>query len=324
MRRKISKTSSSRTLPKSRPLVHEREIGYTVSAKEYEIGLGKLIKGDCLDVLKTLPSNEFVLAFTSPPYLNAINYEQHIEKVQGKLARWERKDISYDEYRTFLVDRFRELLRVVMPGGYNIVNISPIGWNGERTALPFHFVSWMESIGWKFKEDIIWEKPVARDKRSGVLLQHPFPGYYYPSLVVEYVFVFQKPAAKKDHNNIYWNRSQKEKEDNRINLSDYQGEKSKNVWKIRQLAPQENVHPCPFPLELAERVIQFYSYKGDNVIDIFTGSGQTNIAAERLGRHHVGIEIQEEYIRYALKRLKSIVSQEELFSSKSNAYSRAT
>ena len=158
-----------------------------------------------------------------------------------------------------------------------MVNIAPVLWNGTRTALPFHFVSWLEDIGWQFKEDIIWEKPVARDRRSGVLLQHPYPGYYYPSLVAEYVFVFQKPADKKSQNNIYWNRSDAEKTKNTIDLTDYQGEKSKNVWKIRPLAPQENLHPCPFPLALAERVIQFYSYKGDSVIDIFAGSGQTNV-----------------------------------------------
>jgi len=279
--------------------------------REFRIGNGKIIQGDCLEVLKTLSENEIVLAFTSPPYLNAINYEEHVEKINGKKERWERKDISYDEYKQFLVDRFRELLRVVRPGGFNVVNISPILWNGERTPLPFHFVSWMEEIGWKFKEDIIWEKTVARDRRSGVLLQHPFPGYYYPSLVAEYVFVFQKPA-EKNKDNIYWFRTSKEKENNRIDLSDYQGEKSKNVWKIRPVAPQENIHPCPFPVELADRVIQLYSYRNDIVIDIFAGSGQTNLAAERAGRKHIGIEIQAEYIDYAVERINAELAQQML------------
>lgn len=279
--------------------------------REFRIGNGKIIQGDCLEVLKTLPENEIVLAFTSPPYLNAINYEEHVEKINGKKERWERKDISYDEYKQFLVDRFRELLRVVRPGGFNVVNISPVLWNGERTPLPFHFVSWMEEIGWKFKEDIIWEKTVARDRRSGVLLQHPFPGYYYPSLVAEYVFVFQKPA-EKNKDNIYWFRTSKEKENNRIDLLDYQGEKSKNVWKIRPVAPQENIHPCPFPVELADRVIQLYSYKNDIVIDIFAGSGQTNLAAERAGRKHIGIEIQIEYIDYAVERIDAELAQQTL------------
>lgn len=272
--------------------------------KEFPVGNGKIIQGDCVDVLTTLPENEIVLAFTSPPYLNAINYEEHIEKLNGKRKRWDRKEVSYDDYKQFLKERFKELLRVIRPGGHNVVNISPISWNGERTALPFHFVSWMEEIGWKFKEDIIWEKPIARDRRSGVLLQHPYPGYYYPSLVAEYVFVFQKPAEKEGKANIYWNRTLQEKENNVIDLSDYQGEKSKNVWKIRPVAPQENIHPCPFPIELADRIIQLYSYKNDIVIDIFTGSGQTNIAAEKLGRRHIGIETQREYIKYAILQVE--------------------
>ena len=278
--------------------------------KKFSVGNGKIIQGDCLEVLKTLPEDEVVLAFTSPPYLNAINYEEHVEKLNGKKERWDRKNISYEEYQQFLKDRFRALLRVIRPGGHNVVNISPVSWNGERTALPFHFVSWMEEIGWKFREDIIWEKPIARDRRSGVLLQHPYPGYYYPSLVAEYVFVFQKPAEKEDKENIYWFRTSEEKEDNRIDLSDYQGEKSKNVWKIRPVAPQENVHPCPFPVELADRVIQLYSYKNDIVLDIFAGSGQTNIAAERVGRKHVGIETQTEYIEYAVRKINAEIAQQ--------------
>ncbi len=280
-----------------------------VSFVEYPIGQGRIIQGDCLDVIAALPADEFVLAFTSPPYLNAINYSQHVDKIRGKVERWEREPVSYEQYQFFLIERFRALLRIVKPGGYNIINISPVGWNGERAALPFHFVSWMEAIGWKFKEDIIWEKSIARDRRSGVLLQHPYPGYYYPSLVAEYIFVFQKPAPKKGQENIFWNRSAAEKANNRIDLGNYQGEMSKNVWKIRPLSPQENLHPCPFPLELAERVVNFYSYKNDPVIDIFAGSGQTALACERLGRQHVSIEIVPEYVQYALKRVRGYLAQ---------------
>ena len=282
------------------------------SLPSIKISDGYLIKGDCLSVMEHCPDNHFILGFTSPPYLNAINYDAHVDKLHGTKERWEREDISYEEYRNFLVDRFKALLRITKPGGHNVVNIAPVMWKGTRTALPFHFVSWLEEIGWRFKEDIIWEKPVARDRRSGVLLQHPYPGYYYPSLVAEYIFVFQKPADKKGRENIYWDRSDEEKDRNRIDLKDYQGEMSKNVWKIRPLSPQENLHPCPFPLELAERIIQLYSYKGDSVIDIFAGSGQTNCAAEKLGRGHVGIETQQEYIDYAADRLRSIVNQEQI------------
>ncbi len=321
-KRQTAYTSSRRQLKKpsrvGKKMAREATVAYTTLPRlqdytECAIGLGKLIRGDCLDVLNDLPTDEFVLAFTSPPYLNAINYSQHVDKIKGQVDYWKRENVSYDEYRQFLTDRFAALLRVVKPGGHNVVNISPVGWNGERVALPFHFVSWMEQIGWKFREDIIWEKTIARDRRSGVLLQHPYPGYYYPSLVSEYVFVFQKPAAKKDRENIYWNRTPEEKERNKLDLTNFQGEMSKNVWKIRPLSPQENLHPAPFPLELAERVISLYSYQGDAVIDIFAGSGQTSLACEKLGRHHVSIEILKEYVDYATKRLKAHIAQGRMF-----------
>lgn len=282
--------------------------------KEFNLRNGKIIRGDCKRVLNTLQGIEdMVLAFTSPPYFNAINYEEHIEKMKGEKEHWERKDISYKKYKNFLIERFSALFDVLKPGGFNIVNIAPVHWKGKRIPLPFHFVTWMTEIGWKFKEDIIWEKPVARDRRSGVLLQHPYPGYYYPSLVTEYVFVFQKPASNKKKENIYWNRSKKEKEENKINLDDYQGEKSKNVWKIRQVAPGENEHPCPFPLKLAKRVIELYSYKGDTVIDIFSGSGQTLLAANKLDRNFIGIDTQQAYIDYSIERLKKQESEMTLF-----------
>lgn len=277
-----------------------------------KVGLGKIIQGDCLDVMQTILDNKIILAFTSPPYLNAINYEEHVKKLDGEIGYWKRKDISYEYYKNFLLDRFKELYRIIKPGGHNVVNISPISWEGKRVALPFHFVCWMESIGWQFKEDIVWEKDIARDRRSGVLIQHPYPGYYYPSLVAEYVLVFQKPAETKEQNNIYYFRTRKEKEENKLDLSNYQGERSKNVWKIRPLAPQENQHPCPFPVELPKRIVEYYSYKGDTVIDIFAGSGQTNLAAETLGRRHIGIETEKNYVDYAVQRLNSLIDQSKL------------
>ena len=273
----------------------------------HKIGHGEIIQGDCFEVMRTIPDDSVILAFTSPPYHNAINYEEHIQKLEGKIKYWNRKDVPYDFYRTFLIDRFKELYRILKPGGHNVVNISPVGWNGVRVPLPYHFTVWMEEIGWRFKEDIIWEKDIAKDKRSGVLMQHPYPGYYYPSLVAEYVLIFQKPAGKKEDNNIYHFRSLQEKRTNKLDMSNYQGQISKNVWKIPPVAPQQNLHPCPFPEELANRIIQFYSYKNDTVIDIFTGSGQTNIAAEKLERKHIGIETQAKYVQYAIERLQEVI-----------------
>ncbi len=273
--------------------------------RAYPAGRGEFICGDCMEGMQTLADESVILAFTSPPYHNAINYADHVKKLSGEIGRWERAEMSYGFYKTFLVGRFKELLRVVKQGGHNVVNLSPVAWQGRRVPLPFHFVGWMEEIGWRFKEDIIWEKGVVRDKRSGVLMQHPYPGYYYPSLAAEYILVFQKPAGKKRENNIYHNRTAAEKRASRLNMEGYQ-EQSKNIWNIRPVAPRENIHPCPFPEELARRVVQYYSYKNDIVLDIFSGSGVTNIAAERLGRKHIGMETEKKYIDFGVAEIKKI------------------
>lgn len=297
--------------PKTADVREPSALAYAVAAKKpknaavFRAGMGQFIQGDCLDSMKTLSDDSVTLAFTSPPYHNAINYSQHIKKLKGEIDHWQREDLSYDFYRQFLTERFEELFRVICPGGHNVVNIAPVRWKDKRVALPFHFVGWMEEIGWQFKEDIIWEKIVVRDKRSGVLMQHPYPGYYYPSLSVEYVFVFQKPAARKSQNNIFHSRTAREKRENKLDLSGYQAI-SKNMWSIRPVAPQENAHPCPFPEELAQRIVQFYSYKEDTVMDIFCGSGTTNVVAEKLGRKHIGLETEKEYIDRALKRINSL------------------
>lgn len=279
---------------------------------------GKIWFGDCLDGLREMDSNSITLGFTSPPYFDAVNYEEHVKKkIKGEGGQWEREDEDYEAYRQFLMERFEELFRVTKPGGHTIVNLSPVHSDGERVPLPYHFVLWMEKQGWKFKEDIIWEKPVAKDRRSGVLLQHPYPGYYYPSVVAEYVLVFQKEADSNSKNNIYWNRSEKEKEENKIDVEvGYQGEKSKNVWKIRPVAPSEVNHPAPFPQKLAERVIELYSYSGDTIADIFGGSGTTYVAAKELGREFVGFETQEEYVKISLERLAEYTPKEEKRSEK--------
>lgn len=62
-------------------------------------------------------------------------------------------------------------------------------------------------------------------------------------------------------------------------------------------------HPAPFPLELAERLVRMFSFVGDTVLDPFTGTGTTNIAAARWGRNSIGYEIDPTYLAFAEERL---------------------
>ncbi len=73
------------------------------------------------------------------------------------------------------------------------------------------------------------------------------------------------------------------------------------VWTDVTGASTKN-HPAPFPMELAERLIRMFTFAGDTVLDPFTGTGTTNIAASLWGRNSIGIEIDPTYVSYAEQR----------------------
>ena len=64
-------------------------------------------------------------------------------------------------------------------------------------------------------------------------------------------------------------------------------------------------HPAPFPVDLAQRLIQMFSFVGDTVLDPFGGTGSTTLAASRVARHSVSIEIDEEYFRQMCNRVRN-------------------
>ena len=76
-----------------------------------------------------------------------------------------------------------------------------------------------------------------------------------------------------------------------------------SVWDIPPEYAKRVGHPAPFPVELCQRVIQLYSYRGDTVLDPFAGSGSCLVAAKQLNRYFAGYEIVEGYYKIALKRL---------------------
>jgi DNA modification methylase len=148
----------------------------------------------------------------------------------------------------------------------------------------------MEEIGFEFLEDIIWKKPNGSvPNRNGGFYRHRKPLAYKPNIVTEYVLVFKKPAPKiLDH--YIENRS--------LVVDDYE---KTNVWEI--LPETKSKHPAPFPLALAEKVIRYYSYEDDLVLDPFMGSGTTPLAAKMLNRNCLGFELHQEYVGIAKARL---------------------
>jgi site-specific DNA-methyltransferase (adenine-specific) len=122
--------------------------------------------------------------------------------------------------------------------------------------------------------------------------------------VHEYILVFSK------QNNKLEKTAQKRNNDT-IKKEDFV-EWSKSVWAFSAESAKKIGHPAPFPVELPKRVIQFYSYSGNVVLDPFMGSGTTAIAAIKSKRHFIGYEIKEEYVQLAKKRIKKYLSQQKM------------
>jgi site-specific DNA-methyltransferase (adenine-specific) len=242
--------------------------------------------------------NETVdLIVTSPPYWNAIDYDVHTTDK----TKWfrTRKGEEYEKYLEWLTRCFQECYRVLKPGRFCCVVIGTVLYKGKHYPLPQHFVSLMEKIGYEFYQDIIWYKVTGGVKRAGVTIQNPYPGYYCPNIMTEYILIFRKPGPK-----FYRTRTKEEKEKNKIPIDElFTKELANNIWHIAPVPPNQYDHPCPFPEEIPYRLIKFFSYEGDLVLDPFLGIGTTTKVANNLNRRWVGYEIKEKYLKIAEKRL---------------------
>lgn len=251
----------------------------------------KIINEDCLIGLKNINEVCVDLTWTSPPYYNAKSYSE-----------WE----TYQGYLNFLENVFYEIYRVTKDGRMCVVNLSPVivqresrSHESKRLAIPFHFFSIMEKIGWKYIDDIIWVKPEgAAINRNGGFFQHRKPVAYKPNLVSETILVFQKPAKFLIDKIV---RSYKDEVlEKSLVLDEYE---RSNVWLINP--ETKSKHLAPYPEKLSDNIIKYYSFYGDLVLDPFLGSGTTLVSCKKYGRNGIGFEIHEEYVNMSKKRLEN-------------------
>jgi DNA modification methylase len=249
-----------------------------VTAREYQ---DVSYLGDALTVLRRIPDNAMHLTFTSPPYFNARDYVQYA---------------GYEGYLDCMIEIFKEVHRVTQEGRFLVVNTSPVivprtkrSEQSRRLPIPFDLNTRLQGIGWDFIDDIVWRKPDASVKnRNGGFYQHRKPLGYKPNTVTEYLFVYRKHTDRL----IDWNMRQYDEEvvAQSIVGDDYE---RTNVWDIAPVSSK--AHPAIFPQELCRRVISYYSYVGDVVLDPFAGIGTTGVVANELGRHYVLIEQEPMY-----------------------------
>ena len=227
-----------------------------------------------------LPNNSIHLMVTSPPYNVGKEYDE---------------DLTLKDYMEFLKKVFKEVHRVLVPGGRVCINIANLG---RKPYIPLHafIVKCMLDLGFLMRGEIIWDKASSASTSTawGSWLSASNPTLRDTH---EYILVFSKGAFKRENTN---------KKKNTISKEEFL-ELTKSVWAFPAESARKIGHPAPFPMELPYRLIQLYTYEGETVLDPFIGSGQTAIAAIKTNRHYVGYDIEEKYVKLAERRIKKFL-----------------
>lgn len=253
--------------------------------KEDKFKFNQFLCGDVLDMIKKIPDSSIHFAVTSPPYNVGKDYDNHNDKM------------NHQDYLDWLYKVWIETKRVLAPGGRFAINIAPTGIK-DFVAIHHDYIEQMKKLGMKFRTEILWYKQTMLKRTAWGSFKSPANPHIVPSW--EYVLIFTKDQDRLDGDPKMADITKEEF----MKFSD-------GFWKI-QPETQRKGHPAPFPEELIYRLVKFYSYKGNNILDMFGGTGTVATIATRTGRNFVHIDISPQYCKVASDRVEKEKSQSKL------------
>ena len=238
----------------------------------------KLFCGDCLKILPQLPRNTIDMIFADPPYfLSNGGITCHAGRmVSVNKGKW---DVSQgvEENHKFNLAWLSECQQVLTENG--------VIWVSGTAHVIFSVGFAMQQLEFKILNDIIWFKPNASPNLSCRYFTHSTE-----------TVIWAAKNQKSKHNFNYELMKQ---------LGN--GKQMRNLWEISPPQLREKIHgkhPTQKPLKLLERILLASTNEGDVVLDPFSGSGSTGVAALKLGRKYIGIELSEEYLDLTIARLE--------------------
>ena len=251
----------------------------------------KIIFGNSQN-MKELNDKSIHLVVTSPPYYNApFDYPDMFS--------------SFEEYLQIMRNVIKEIMRVLDDGRIVAYVVDDTLINAEKFPVVSEITRLFIEEGFRYRDRITWIKPegyIRISRRSGVLLQNPYPMYFYPDNLQESILLFQK--GKFDYKKI----PKSVKEESRIDKKIYQRDKwFLSTWNITNVLPRKDRLEngiAAFPNEIPKRLIKLFAYKGETILDPFMGSGTTLKVATELNRKCVGYELDIELLDVVKKKLE--------------------
>jgi site-specific DNA-methyltransferase (adenine-specific) len=271
--------------------------------------LGKIVNGDCREVMKTMEEGSVDLIVTSPPYGVGIDYDVHED------------DMVWEEYVKFTYSWMEQAFRVLKDDGRIALNI-PYEINRQSKGGRIFMVSeiWqiMKKIGYKFYGVVDLEEESPHRSRTtawGSWMSPSAPYIYNPKECV--ILAYKKNHIKKIKGEPEWVGELGEKEDKNGVM------KPKNIYTEEQkrefidlvfgqwkyFADTRSLTKATFSMDIPTKAIKILTYKNDVVLDPFAGSGTSMVAAETLNRRWVGIELSPNYAKVANERVGFFVQQ---------------
>ncbi|MDD5680202.1 MAG: site-specific DNA-methyltransferase [Candidatus Omnitrophica bacterium] len=237
-----------------------------------------LFNEDCFNILPNLPENSIDMIFADPPYfLSNGGFTCHAGKqVSVNKGKWDVSKGIEDNY-LFTLRWLRECQRVLTPNGTI--------WVSGTSHIIYAVGYAMQDLGYKILNDIAWFKVNPPPNLSCRYFTHSTETILWAAKNKDSKHYFNYPLMKKMNNN----------------------KQMLSLWSIKPPMTEEKKygkHPTQKPLQLLDRIVLASTKPGDIVLDPFSGSGTTGIAAHREKRQYIGIELEEDYINTSIKRLK--------------------
>jgi len=236
-----------------------------------------LFKGDCLDIISLIPANSIDMIFADPPYfLSNGGMSCHAGKrVSVNKGEWD-KSKGIEETHKFNMEWLAKCQRVLAKDGTI--------WVSGTSHVIYSIGFAMQQLGFKILNDIAWFKINPPPNLSCRYFTHATETIIW--------------AAKNKDSKHYFNYSLMRKMNNNKQMQ--------SLWSITAPKTVEKIygkHPTQKPVTLLERITLASTKENDIVLDPFTGSSTTGVAAYRLGRNFIGIDNNKEYLDLSIKRL---------------------